>query len=64
VSAKLSKESVGFEHPAKGPHHCGQCRHFEGPRACEIVAGLIRSEDWCRRFEAKRRRFGDPPNVR
>lgn len=47
---KLAKTSVGYEHPAQGPNHCGLCRHFEPKRSCEIVAGTIHREDWCRRF--------------
>ena len=51
--AKVSKASVGFEAPAKGPHHCSQCVHWEPPDACEIVAGMVDGDDWCRRFRAK-----------
>jgi hypothetical protein len=47
---KASKPSVGFEHPAKGQHHCSECVHFEVPHRCAIVAGLIQPGDWCRRF--------------
>jgi len=47
---KHTKASVGYEHPAQGPHHCSQCEHFEPPSRCEIVAAVIRAEDWCRRF--------------
>lgn len=44
------KSQVGFEHPAKGPDHCSECRHFRPPDSCEIVSGEIRPEDWCRKF--------------
>lgn len=47
----LSKSSVGYESPAKGPHHCSECEHFRGPSRCEIVAGAIKPGDWCRRFK-------------
>ena len=50
---KSSKTSVGFEHPAKGPHHCSQCEHFRPPHGCEIVEGNIDPGDWCRRFRPK-----------
>ena len=53
--AKLAKSAVRFEHPAKGPHHCSQCRHFEPPHVCEIVAGAIDGVDWCERFAVKTR---------
>jgi hypothetical protein len=49
--AKLSKASVEYEHPAAKPaQHCGVCRHYRGG-SCEIVAGRIRPEDWCKRFK-------------
>ena len=51
--AKFQKSQVDFEHPAKGPHHCSQCRHFEAPDACEIVAGTINRRDWCKKFASK-----------
>lgn len=48
---KVSKASVGYEHPAAKSNHCGICEHFEAPSACEIVQGTIRREDWCERFK-------------
>ena len=48
----LSKSSVGYESPAKGPHHCSECEHFRGPSRCEIVAGTIKPGDWCERWKA------------
>lgn len=53
---KLSKVSVRFEHPAKGPDHCSGCKHFLGRGVCEIVAGLIAPEDWCDKFRRKQKR--------
>jgi len=50
VGAKVAKPSVGFEHPAKGPHHCSQCQHYQGG-SCEVVQGRIAPGDWCRRFK-------------
>lgn len=54
--AKFSKDSVGFEHPAKGDDHCSECKHFlASEQACQIVAGHIQAEDWCRKFSPKSR---------
>jgi hypothetical protein len=55
ATRKKSKDVVGYEHPAKGAERCGTCRHFEvsGKNLCEIVAGKILSEDWCREWEEK-----------
>jgi hypothetical protein len=52
VADKVSKASVAYEHPAAKSNHCGICRHFQSPHACEIVAGEIQPEDWCERFAA------------
>jgi hypothetical protein len=51
---KYVKSEVGFEHPARGDHHCGECTHFLRHRElCEIVVGHIEAEDWCRKFDPK-----------
>ena len=52
---KLAKSAVGFEHPARGPNHCGQCTHFvAADDACRIVQGTVTAADWCKRFKSKR----------
>jgi len=58
---KYDKSKVQFEHPAKGPHHCSQCVHFNKParpydllkKNCEVVIGLVEKVDWCNRFSAE-----------
>ena len=49
---KFDKREVGYEHPAKGPDHCSTCEHYRNG-SCVIVAGVIRPEDWCEKYEAK-----------
>lgn len=51
--AKVAKSVAGYEHPAKGPDHCGICRFYEQikPDHCSRVKGIIEAEDWCRLFE-------------
>jgi len=53
---KYSHEEVGYEHPAKGPHHCSECKHYEtgGGWHCEIVKDPIHPEDWCKKFLQRR----------
>lgn len=51
--SKLEKTEVDFEDPARGPHCCGECRYFEDPSSCDLVAGLIKPVDWCKLFEDK-----------
>jgi hypothetical protein len=49
----FTKQQVDFEHPAKGMHHCGECKHFIRGNACWIVAGVIKPQDWCSKWEKK-----------
>ena len=51
--AKRAKESVDYS--AGKPHaHCGLCKHFERPDACELVAGKIDPKMWCKLFAARK----------
>lgn len=51
VTIKFSKARVDFEHPAKGPNHCADCKYFCGDKnACRIVKGDVHPEDWCKKF--------------
>lgn len=54
LKKKLTKDEVGYEHPSKhGQEDCGDCVHFQvlAKNHCEIVDGIIKSEDWCRKFK-------------
>ena len=53
AAPEYDKVEVGFEDPARGPHHCGECAHFRPPGACEEVRGAIAPEDWCRLYEER-----------
>jgi len=54
VAPKLSHRLVEFEHPAQGPHHCSQCKHWLGPKpdddSCGIVVPPVTAPDWCKEF--------------
>lgn len=60
MADKKAKASVGY---ARGGDHCGVCRHFIEadedektgnaglePGTCELVAGTISEDMWCRLF--------------
>lgn len=49
-AAKETKKDAGYSE-GKPNAHCGICRHFEPPRACEIVMGRIDPKMWCKYFE-------------
>jgi len=48
--SKRSKASVNY---SKGmpESHCGICRYFQPPNACQLVAGHIVPDYWCRLFK-------------
>jgi hypothetical protein len=48
---QFTKEDANYRMAAAPSRACGQCRHFVGPGACELVAGLIRAIDTCDLFE-------------
>lgn len=52
AKAKLTQKEVGLEHPARGPHRCSQCIHFnqQTQADCHIVAGRVLPRDWCHEF--------------
>lgn len=50
---KASKDSVGYENPAKKDHHCSACTHYIRGGTCERVAGSIAPGAWCRLFRRK-----------
>lgn len=51
--AKRSHASVQFEHPARGKHHCSECRNFRAPSSCAKVVRPIARGDWCILFAHK-----------
>jgi len=51
---KLAKASVRYRLSAAGsPRKCGRCVMFRRPASCTLVAGRIRPQDTCDRFEAR-----------
>jgi hypothetical protein len=52
---KKPKAEVDYG-PGKPEAHCGICKHFDGEDGCELVAGEIDPEKWCKLFEARRSR--------
>lgn len=50
---KQPKDAVGYEDPAKGGDHCGDCKHFIVPNACRLVEGRIMRSGWCKLYKEK-----------
>lgn len=58
--SKLSKKDVDY---GPGMPHCGACKHFQDDDeakddeagTCELVAGPIEEDAWCKLFKPKRK---------
>lgn len=51
---KKSKDEVDYR-PGEPGERCGVCEHFKAPARCELVAGRIDRNMWCKLFERKER---------
>jgi hypothetical protein len=49
--AKASKSAADYTDHGTKQEHCSVCRHYVNPGSCEIVAGHIQPQGWCRYFE-------------
>ena len=45
-----SKEAAKYTPKGTEAEHCGNCSHFEPPKACEIVHGDVVKGGWCRHW--------------
>jgi 8-oxo-dGTP pyrophosphatase MutT (NUDIX family) len=46
---KLSKEEVDYS-LGEDDDRCANCKHFESPSSCALVAGSIDPDYWCKKF--------------
>lgn len=53
---QVSKSSVAYTDSGTDAEHCSICTHYLNPTTCKIVAGRIRPEGWCKRFNRKEER--------
>jgi hypothetical protein len=51
---KFTKAEVEYtDDHGDNREQCAECAHYINPTTCAIVAGRIRPEGWCARFEAR-----------
>jgi hypothetical protein len=48
VPGNTPKMEAQYQDRPSGLARCGLCKHFISPNACEIVAGPVDSNGWCR----------------
>lgn len=56
---KQDKKSVEYS-KGMASEHCGICRHFQEPNACELVEGEIAPSYWCKLFANETRGDASP----
>lgn len=59
MSDKISKQDADYS-PGMESKHCALCEHYLGDNRCEIVAGFIREDYWCRFFEKASNKASSP----
>lgn len=48
VPGTTPKMEAQYQDHANGLVHCSICKHFISPNACEVVAGPVQGQGWCR----------------
>ena len=52
-AAKATQAQANYQGTPKGGQHCELCRYFQKPNSCQLVAGTISPNGWCKFFNAK-----------
>jgi hypothetical protein len=59
AAAQQSKQAAGYQNAPNGGQRCADCRYFRASsRTCQLVAGEISPNGWCRFFARVRTRGG------
>lgn len=53
ATAKVSKETAGYQQSPRGQSRCGTCSFFQAPSSCNYVEGPINPSGWCTLYRAK-----------
>ena len=53
AQTKLAQKVVQYQDHPKDKHQCSICAHFQPPHSCNIVAGNISPNGWCRMYSPK-----------
>lgn len=57
---KISQAAAGYQdHPNVGKQ-CANCGHFQQPNKCQLIAGAISPQGWCRLFAPMSGQAADP----
>jgi hypothetical protein len=51
VPPKMSQAAARYQDSPRGGLSCIGCTFFQRPRSCQVVAGVISPNGWCRLFD-------------
>ena len=52
-AAKSSQKAVGYQDTPHGTQQCDNCKQFEAPSSCKVVAGEVSPTGWCKVYIKK-----------
>ena len=50
-AAKITKRAANYQNMPRNNQRCSRCQFFIRPGSCQVVAGKIRPNAWCRLFK-------------
>ena len=50
---KSPQQAARYQDQPNGSQRCGNCRQFQPPSSCKVVAGKISANCWCSLYVAK-----------
>ena len=48
MPGNVPKMQAQYQNRWNGLEHCGICKHFISPNACEVVAAPVQADGWCK----------------
>ena len=52
-AAKTSQKAVGYQDTPHAAQQCDNCKQFEAPSSCKVVAGDVSPTGWCKVYIKK-----------
>ena len=53
AQGKMSQAAAAYQGSPKGSQRCDNCRLWQPPQSCKIVAGTISPSGWCKLYVPK-----------
>jgi hypothetical protein len=50
AAEKMTRQQAEYQDTPNGIYSCGMCSLFERPNSCNVVAGEVSKDGWCKAF--------------